>query len=47
MIIFLDSLEIWEGRGGEGWQLIDPVDGFHPSQTAQVIQVRVLKKFIF
>ena len=24
----------WEERGGEPWQLIEPVDGFHPSQLA-------------
>ena len=23
--------------GGEGWQLIEPVDGFHPSQTGMVL----------
>ena len=32
------SVDLWVSRGGEAWQLIDPVDGFHPSQTGQVIQ---------
>ena len=34
-------MRIWESRGGEGWQLVDPVDGFHPSQTAQRIQAEI------
>ena len=24
----------WEDQGGEGWQLIEPVDGFHPGQVS-------------
>ncbi|KAJ6662060.1 hypothetical protein lerEdw1_012907 [Lerista edwardsae] len=26
--------ETWQKAGGEGWQLIEPVDGFHPGQMA-------------
>ena len=25
-----ESIEQWEAQGGEGWQLIELVDGFHP-----------------
>ncbi|NWQ77874.1 AOAH hydrolase, partial [Columbina picui] len=28
------SAEEWQKMGGEPWQLIEPVDGFHPSQIA-------------
>lgn len=24
--------KIWEARGGKNWQLIEPIDGFHPNQ---------------
>lgn len=24
--------KIWESRGGQLWQLIEPIDGFHPNQ---------------
>jgi acyloxyacyl hydrolase len=30
-----------ESRGGEGWQLIESVDGFHPSQTANVLTAEI------
>lgn len=26
--------EVWLSRGGQTWQLIEPVDGFHPNQIA-------------
>ena len=28
-------MRIWESRGGEGWQLVDPVDGFHPLKVTE------------
>ena len=27
-------LKKWKVQGGEDWQLIEPVDGFHPNQLA-------------
>lgn len=27
------AAEEWHRMGGEPWQLIEPVDGFHPSQV--------------
>ena len=27
----------WRARGGEMWQLIEPVDGFHPNQQANAL----------
>ncbi|XP_071957834.1 acyloxyacyl hydrolase-like [Antedon mediterranea] len=27
----------WEKQGGEAWQLIEPVDGFHPNQNAHAL----------
>lgn len=31
------AMDLHESRGGERWQLIEAVDGFHPSQTSMVI----------
>merc|ERR1712146_845492 len=30
-----DAVTEWISRGGQAFQLIEPVDGFHPSQWAQ------------
>jgi len=30
-------ISIWESQGGQGWQLIEPVDGFHPNQISNAI----------
>eukprot|EP00762_Andalucia_godoyi_P006458 ANDGO_02850.mRNA.1 hypothetical protein DICPUDRAFT_153563 len=27
-------LKIWEAQGGQAWELIEPIDGFHPSQVS-------------
>jgi len=35
------SIELWEEQGGEGWQLIEAVDGFHPSQTSNVLTAQI------
>ena len=32
----------WIANGGEAWQLIEPVDGFHPTQTSDALSVGVL-----
>jgi len=29
----------WTAQGGEGWQLVEPIDGFHPAQDAQPLIV--------
>lgn len=31
---FQEITEKWQQRGGQPWQLIEPVDGFHPSEVA-------------
>jgi acyloxyacyl hydrolase len=30
-------IEQWNKAGGETWQLIEPVDGFHPNQLANAL----------
>jgi len=30
-------INAWESEGGEAWQLIEPVDGFHPDQQANAL----------
>lgn len=32
--------ETWQKSGGEAWQLIEPVDGFHPNQIASALSAR-------
>lgn len=27
-------VEEWQRRGGQPWQLIEPVDGFHPNEVS-------------
>jgi len=33
---------IWKSMGGQFWQLIEPLDGFHPNQNFQALQARVI-----
>ncbi|KYO43217.1 acyloxyacyl hydrolase isoform A [Alligator mississippiensis] len=35
-------VEEWRNLGGEAWQLIEPVDGFHPNQIATALGARIL-----
>lgn len=35
------TAEEWHRMGGEPWQLIEPVDGFHPSQIAAALGTSV------
>ena len=30
-------MDFWESQGGQDWQVIEPVDGFHPSQVGQAL----------
>nr|XP_056713021.1 acyloxyacyl hydrolase [Euleptes europaea] len=36
-----EIVEKWRKMGGENWQLIEPVDGFHPSQFASALLARI------
>ncbi|XP_034985434.2 acyloxyacyl hydrolase [Zootoca vivipara] len=38
--------EMWQKSGGEAWQLIEPVDGFHPNQVASALGARIIWKKI-
>lgn len=33
--------EYWEDQGGKPWQLIEPVDGFHPNQIANELNTKI------
>ena len=33
--------EYWEEHGGEAWQLIEPVDGFHPNQISNELNTKI------
>lgn len=33
-ITCLSVIEDWQKRGGQPWQLIEPVDGFHPNEVS-------------
>lgn len=43
---FKESIKMWKemGKGHETWQLIEPVDGFHPNQNAMALSAKVLVK---
>ena len=30
-------MDIWESMGGERWQLIEPIDGFHINQNGNIL----------
>ncbi|XP_062972164.1 acyloxyacyl hydrolase [Elgaria multicarinata webbii] len=50
-VLYLDFplkqlVELWQKSGGEAWQLIEPVDGFHPSQIAQALVASIIWKQI-
>uniref|UniRef100_A0A8C6W6W8 Acyloxyacyl hydrolase n=2 Tax=Nannospalax galili TaxID=1026970 RepID=A0A8C6W6W8_NANGA len=32
-----EIIEEWQRRGGQPWQLIEPVDGFHPNEVASLL----------
>ncbi|XP_003788638.2 acyloxyacyl hydrolase [Otolemur garnettii] len=34
---FHEIIQEWQERGGQPWQLIEPVDGFHPNEAASVL----------
>ncbi len=43
---FAETIKMWKemGEGHETWQLIEPVDGFHPDQNALALAAKVLVK---
>ena len=41
---FQEAVNIWKQMGHQTWQLIEPVDGFHPDQTAMALAAKVLIK---
>ncbi len=36
----------WIASGGKVWELIEPVDGFHPTQISDALSVSVLWKLL-
>ena len=36
------SFKRWEEQGGKPWQLIEPVDGFHPNQDANAVNTVIM-----
>nr|XP_002121122.3 acyloxyacyl hydrolase-like [Ciona intestinalis] len=35
-------MDMWEDMGGQDWEVIEPVDGFHPSQTGQSLTAQYM-----
>jgi len=31
----------WVAQGGEAWEIIEPVDGFHPNQIANALLAQI------
>eukprot|EP00730_Choanoeca_flexa_P011958 TRINITY_DN2975_c0_g1_i1.p1 TRINITY_DN2975_c0_g1~~TRINITY_DN2975_c0_g1_i1.p1 ORF type:complete len:580 (+),score=155.55 TRINITY_DN2975_c0_g1_i1:31-1740(+) len=43
---FAPAIQQWVANGGQAWQLIEPVDGFHPSQLAQPLVTELFWKYL-
>ncbi|XP_023569310.1 acyloxyacyl hydrolase isoform X2 [Octodon degus] len=46
-LLYMDFAEIteeWQKRGGQPWQLIEPVDGFHPNEVALSLSAELFWK---
>nr|XP_008534465.1 PREDICTED: acyloxyacyl hydrolase [Equus przewalskii] len=41
---FQGIIKEWQKRGGQPWQLIEPVDGFHPNEVASLLLADVFWK---
>ena len=41
-----EMVEDWERQGGEAWELIEPVDGFHTSRIGQAQTAKILYQLI-
>ncbi|KAM6156825.1 acyloxyacyl hydrolase isoform 2-T2 [Erethizon dorsatum] len=41
---FKEITEEWQRRGGQPWQLIEPVDGFHPNEVALSLSAEIFWK---
>uniref|UniRef100_A0A0P6JGY4 Acyloxyacyl hydrolase n=1 Tax=Heterocephalus glaber TaxID=10181 RepID=A0A0P6JGY4_HETGA len=41
---FEEITEEWQKRGGQPWQLIEPVDGFHPNEVASLLLTDIFWK---
>ncbi|KAM6451156.1 acyloxyacyl hydrolase [Liasis olivaceus] len=39
-----EIIAMWQKMGGETWQLLEPMDGFHPNQFASALEARILWK---
>nr|XP_039255888.1 acyloxyacyl hydrolase-like [Styela clava] len=35
-------INMWETQGGEAWEVIEPVDGFHPGQISQALSAEYM-----
>jgi acyloxyacyl hydrolase len=38
----LPAIDIWTKKGGQTWQLLEPVDGFHSNQYGQALTTAVV-----
>jgi acyloxyacyl hydrolase len=43
---FEDAIKEWEAQGGEAWQLIESVDGFHINQFGHAISSDIIWKWL-
>jgi len=41
-----EIIDEWNSEGGETWQLIEPIDGFHPNQIANALVATYMWNFI-
>jgi len=43
---FSTIIGIWQAEGGQAWELIEPIDGFHPNQIANYLEAEILWNFL-
>lgn len=36
-LVYIEVIKIWTAQGGQVYELIEPVDGFHPSQIGNAL----------
>ncbi|KAK7113997.1 hypothetical protein V1264_000135 [Littorina saxatilis] len=36
------AIEVWNAKGGQTWQLLEPVDGFHSNQYGQALTAQII-----
>ena len=44
--LFFVVMDEWKAQGGQAWEVIEPVDGFHPSQVGQYLSAQFIHNLL-